>query len=249
MLEPLVFGLHCCGGLTEAALELACRHSAAFAVVSCCFRSLPALASLSRTADVLSCQVGCRTAGTDATDAAVFCADRLAGTAELGEGKIVGLAGSKEREAEGGGEQRSSEALPARPYPSAYPSAYLSAYPSAHAHESDLRRACTLAQLHGFCGQARAQQAVNAARLTACELRFNERFKERFNELGAAEAKARGQMRGAADAAPNESATRAAAGVWLQAWLQLLPKEFSTQNCVLVGLPKSGLPRAPPDFS
>ena len=37
----VVFGLHCCGGLSEAAVALAIRHAAAFAICTCCFRSHP----------------------------------------------------------------------------------------------------------------------------------------------------------------------------------------------------------------
>ncbi len=43
----VVFGLHCCGGLSEAAVALAIRHAAAFAICTCCFRSHPHLAVLS----------------------------------------------------------------------------------------------------------------------------------------------------------------------------------------------------------
>ena len=50
----LVTGLHCCGGLTEAALRLALDHSACWAVCSCCFASLPQLATLSTIADELA---------------------------------------------------------------------------------------------------------------------------------------------------------------------------------------------------
>uniref|UniRef100_A0A7S4MVX5 Methyltransferase domain-containing protein n=1 Tax=Odontella aurita TaxID=265563 RepID=A0A7S4MVX5_9STRA len=42
----LVFGLHCCGGLSESAVELALRSQASFAVSTCCFRSNNHLASL-----------------------------------------------------------------------------------------------------------------------------------------------------------------------------------------------------------
>jgi hypothetical protein len=50
--EPIdvVFGLHCCGGLAEAAVELALRCSARFSVSTCCFRSNENLSSLSRLA-------------------------------------------------------------------------------------------------------------------------------------------------------------------------------------------------------
>lgn len=43
----LVFGLHCCGGLAEAAVELALTSQASFCVSTCCFRSNEKLASLS----------------------------------------------------------------------------------------------------------------------------------------------------------------------------------------------------------
>ena len=46
-----VFGLHCCGGLSEAAVELAVACAAAFCVCTCCFCSHPHLATLSRRAD------------------------------------------------------------------------------------------------------------------------------------------------------------------------------------------------------
>lgn len=42
----VVFGLHCCGGLSEAALSLAIAQRASFAICTCCFRSHPSLALL-----------------------------------------------------------------------------------------------------------------------------------------------------------------------------------------------------------
>ena len=50
----VVFGLHCCGGLSEAAMKLAVSSGAAFAICSCCFRSNPHLASLSAQADEIA---------------------------------------------------------------------------------------------------------------------------------------------------------------------------------------------------
>ena len=50
----VVFGLHCCGGLSEAAMELAVSNGAAFAICSCCFCSNPHLASLSAQADEIA---------------------------------------------------------------------------------------------------------------------------------------------------------------------------------------------------
>ena len=50
----VVFGLHCCGGLSEAAMDLALSSGAAFAICSCCFRSNPHLASLSAQADEIA---------------------------------------------------------------------------------------------------------------------------------------------------------------------------------------------------
>lgn len=47
----LVAGLHCCGGLAEAAVELAIRAGADFCVSTCCFRSNPSLASLTRLSE------------------------------------------------------------------------------------------------------------------------------------------------------------------------------------------------------
>lgn len=47
----LVFGLHCCGGLAEAAVELAIASCAAFCVSTCCFRSNENLASLTRLSE------------------------------------------------------------------------------------------------------------------------------------------------------------------------------------------------------
>lgn len=47
----LVFGLHCCGGLAEAAVELAVQANASFCISTCCFRSNWHLASLSKHAD------------------------------------------------------------------------------------------------------------------------------------------------------------------------------------------------------
>jgi hypothetical protein len=45
----IVCGLHCCGGLSERALELAIHASAHFAVCTCCFCSNPELASLTHS--------------------------------------------------------------------------------------------------------------------------------------------------------------------------------------------------------
>jgi len=50
----LVFGLHCCGGLAEAAVDVALFLRADFCVSTCCFRSHQRLAVLSRTADTLA---------------------------------------------------------------------------------------------------------------------------------------------------------------------------------------------------
>jgi hypothetical protein len=47
----LVFGLHCCGGLAETAVELALASRASFCVSTCCFRSNEHLASLSSLAN------------------------------------------------------------------------------------------------------------------------------------------------------------------------------------------------------
>jgi len=47
----LVFGLHCCGGLAEAAVDLALYLRSNFYVSTCCFRSHQHLAVLSRIAD------------------------------------------------------------------------------------------------------------------------------------------------------------------------------------------------------
>jgi hypothetical protein len=49
----VVFGLHCCGGLADAAVELALRCRAKFAISTCCFRSHPHLSSLSQFADTM----------------------------------------------------------------------------------------------------------------------------------------------------------------------------------------------------
>lgn len=50
----LVFGLHCCGGLAEAATAFAIRRQASFCICTCCFCSIPSLATLSKSADALS---------------------------------------------------------------------------------------------------------------------------------------------------------------------------------------------------
>ena len=47
----LIFGLHCCGGVAEAAVELALTYHASFCVSTCCFRSNNKLASLSRLSE------------------------------------------------------------------------------------------------------------------------------------------------------------------------------------------------------
>lgn len=40
---PIVVGLHCCGGLSDAILDLCGRQKLAFCVVTCCFKSFPEL--------------------------------------------------------------------------------------------------------------------------------------------------------------------------------------------------------------
>lgn len=50
----LVFGLHCCGGLSEAAVELALRCGAKFAISTCCFRSNEQLSTLSQLAEKMA---------------------------------------------------------------------------------------------------------------------------------------------------------------------------------------------------
>jgi hypothetical protein len=54
----VLFGLHCCGGLAEAAVELALRAGAHFCVSTCCFRSNPSLASLTRLSESIVLQKG-----------------------------------------------------------------------------------------------------------------------------------------------------------------------------------------------
>jgi len=49
--SALVFGLHCCGGLAEAAVDTAAALGCGFAVSTCCFRSNGGLAVLSELAD------------------------------------------------------------------------------------------------------------------------------------------------------------------------------------------------------
>uniref|UniRef100_A0A7S2XIY5 Methyltransferase domain-containing protein n=1 Tax=Attheya septentrionalis TaxID=420275 RepID=A0A7S2XIY5_9STRA len=49
----LVFGLHCCGGLAEAAVELALKSRASFCISTCCFRSNMNLATLSSLSDTM----------------------------------------------------------------------------------------------------------------------------------------------------------------------------------------------------
>jgi len=64
----LVFGLHCCGGLAEAAVEFALQKQASFCISTCCFRSIPQLASLTRTAvEVWAEQEAIENAGSDGT--------------------------------------------------------------------------------------------------------------------------------------------------------------------------------------
>ena len=60
----LVFGLHCCGGLSEAALELAISCSASFRVCTCCFCSHPMLATLSQHADDIQANTSSPSDGT-----------------------------------------------------------------------------------------------------------------------------------------------------------------------------------------
>jgi Methyltransferase domain len=48
----LVFGSHCCGGLAEAAVELALKYRASFCISTCCFRSNCHRTSLTHLAGV-----------------------------------------------------------------------------------------------------------------------------------------------------------------------------------------------------
>jgi len=47
----MVFGLHCCGGLAEAAVELALQCRATFCISTCCFQSNDQMATLSQLSD------------------------------------------------------------------------------------------------------------------------------------------------------------------------------------------------------
>jgi len=154
----LVFGLHCCGGLTEAALELAARTSAAFAVASCCFRSNRHLGTLGKMADSMS----------------ITSASLSFSTEVAHEGSIQ--------------------------------------YSSASDHEIDRDRACLLAVWQGFHGQARAQRAVNAARLRACEAYYKDLCTN--------------------DDAPAKCIRRPE----IETWLEEFPSKYSKQNSVLIGL-------------
>lgn len=49
----LFYGLHCCGGLAEAAVEIALRAQTSFCISTCCFRSNQILACLTRRADFM----------------------------------------------------------------------------------------------------------------------------------------------------------------------------------------------------
>ena len=154
----LVFGLHCCGGLTEAALELAARTSAAFAVASCCFRSNRHLGTLGSMADSMS---------------------------------IASVTTSPSSE---GADKGSIQ------------------YSSASDHELDRDRACLLAVWQGFHGQARAQRAVNAARLRAC--------KAYYKDLST----------------KNETQAESVRRPDIETWLEEFPSKYSKQNSVLIGL-------------
>jgi hypothetical protein len=56
----LFFGLHCCGGLAEASMELALRAGAKFCISTCCFRSNRSLATLTDFSETLQVRVdGC----------------------------------------------------------------------------------------------------------------------------------------------------------------------------------------------
>jgi hypothetical protein len=85
-------------------------------------------------------------------------------------------------------------------------------YVSATDHELDRDRACLLAVWQGFDGQARAQRAVNAARLSACEVRYKELSQNCTVQ--------KGYIR-----RPH-----------VETWLEEFPSKYSKQNSVLVGL-------------
>ena len=90
----LVFGLHCCGGLTEAAIELAMTARCHFCVCSCCFCSNPMLNTLSRRADEIVKSNGNGTGGETGENTA---AERL----HIEDRKIVATLASSTTKQEG----------------------------------------------------------------------------------------------------------------------------------------------------
>ena len=57
----VVIGLHCCGGLSEASVELAaeCNAAAGFCVCTCCFCSNPELATLTNKVTTKTLPTAC----------------------------------------------------------------------------------------------------------------------------------------------------------------------------------------------
>jgi hypothetical protein len=136
--------MHGCvqGGLSEAALSLAVRHGAGWAVCSCCWASNPQLMTLSATADALA-------AGELRYAAA---AGQQPPPPPPPQEEEVGD-GACRSPADGGDGDAARERARA-------------------AHRADRLLACGLAQATVFTGQPRAQRALNAARLAACHTLF-----------------------------------------------------------------------------
>jgi hypothetical protein len=141
----LVVGIHCCGGLTEAALGLALERRAGWAVCSCCFNSHPQLATLSCDADAMAATIaasatGATAAAQDGHGLALAASLSLA-AAVVAEGEGVAGHGSGHDGAAAAG------------------------------HAADRQLVCALAQATEFHGQHRAQRAINALRLAVCDAR------------------------------------------------------------------------------
>jgi hypothetical protein len=95
----LVFGLHCCGGLTEAAIELSIVAQCSFCVCSCCFSSNPELSTLSRRADQMT-ELKCGTSSSN-YDGGGGSSSSNANTLHAEDRKIVSSLASNTHQMEG----------------------------------------------------------------------------------------------------------------------------------------------------
>jgi SAM-dependent methyltransferase len=151
----LVFGLHCCGGLAEAAVELALSCRASFCVSTCCFRSHPELATLTELAQKLVGERGRTYISSNSTNTELLGAPISTEISEAvtiaDEEKICNSAAAADHDAHHVSRQ----------------------------HRQDISRVSGLAIAVGAKCQHRAIRSYNAMRLVAAEHQFHENMRSR----------------------------------------------------------------------